>query len=246
MIKAVNITMHYKRQKILDSISFQAEEGEILGVLGPNGAGKTTLLSITASIIRPSSGYIYLNGKDIFKNRGYSRKLTGYVPQDIALYEELTVKDNILFYHNKGNIFNKKDKRDKIQKIGGMMGIDKEIKKRVKELSGGMKRRVNIAAALINDPQVLIMDEPFAGVDFKARNEIMSHLKILASKGKTIICSTHDMDILVRICDKSLLIDNGKQIYYARQFKNKNNMGLTEKEGIFPGVKSEIYKDALL
>lgn len=195
MLKVENIKKAYGKKVILESINLQVDEGQCVGIIGPNGSGKSTLLSIIVGVLKPNEGQVFLKG-DI-----------GYVPQDNALMEELTVKDNIEFWaeaHGKKvKEVLEEDTYVKALGIHGMLG------EKVKRLSGGMKKRVNIAIALINDPQYIILDEPCSALDIVYKNEVIDYLLELKKAGKTILYTSHSGDEIERLCDKICILKNG-------------------------------------
>lgn len=197
MLEVCNIKKNYGKKEVLKNISLRIEDGECIGIIGPNGSGKSTLLSIIVGVLKPTSGKVLLEG-DI-----------GYVPQDNALMEELTVKDNLEFWgavHSKS--INEVLKNTYIQALG----IDEMLEQKVKRLSGGMKKRVNIAIALINNPQYIICDEACSALDILYKNEVVDYLLELKKKGKTILYTSHSGDEIERLCDKVCIL----KVYYKR------------------------------
>lgn len=197
MLEVCNIKKNYGKKEVLKNISLRIEDGECIGIIGPNGSGKSTLLSIIVGVLKPTSGKVLLEG-DI-----------GYVPQDNALMEELTVKDNLEFWgavHSKS--INEVLKNTYIQALG----IDEMLEQKVKRLSGGMKKRVNIAIALINNPQYIICDEACSALDILYKNEVVDYLLELKKKGKTILYTSHSRDEIERLCDKVYIL----KVYYKR------------------------------
>ena len=186
-----------------------AERGEIVGLVGENGAGKSTLLKILASLSTPDKGELCLNGKTYKKHFKEHRRTIGYVPQDIAVWEDLTVLENMKFFSRlspvKKSVSELKDLLDNIQL--GRYGT------KVNKLSGGMKRKLNLAISLINEPEFLLLDEPTAGIDLKSRIEIGQFLKNLAVNKETLIIYTsHDMNEIKDVCDRVIVI--GKDSFY--------------------------------
>ena len=204
MIKVQAINKKYKRQ-ILKDISFEADKGQCIGILGANGCGKTTLLSIMAGVRTADSGEIYYNGKNIADNKGIIDKYVGYVPQENPLIEELSVKDNLRLWY-RGN--RKEFENQLYNGVGKLLGIDRYAKKTVSKLSGGMKRRLSIAIALINNASVLILDEPGAALDLICKAEIMDYLREYTKSGGTVVLTTHD-EKEMELCDKIYIIKDG-------------------------------------
>ncbi|MGE5474032.1 MAG: ABC transporter ATP-binding protein [Ignavibacteriales bacterium] len=211
VIEARNLTKRYKNTAAVDGVTFTAESGEILGILGPNGAGKTTLLSLISTLVKPDQGELYFNKEDIIKKPKAIQPFLGFVPQEIALYEMLSVKDNMYFW---GGIYDlsRVQIKDRITEVLEMVGLKEHINQRVSRLSGGMKRRLNIAASLIHQPQILIMDEPTVGIDTESRRYIISAIKNLKNKGTIIIYTSHYIEEAEFLCDRLLIMKNGKAI----------------------------------
>ena len=203
-----NITKIYGEQKAIDNISFDAEEGEVIGLIGPNGAGKTTTMKILTGYMPPSEGSVEIYGHNIQTAELEVKKLTGYLPEHNPLYGTMYVKEYLSFVcriHKLSQI------RDRIESIIEKVGLGKEQHKRINALSKGYKQRVGIAQAIIHDPKVLILDEPISGLDPNQLIEIRSLIKSL-SKGRIIIFSSHILQEIESICDKVIILDKGKII----------------------------------
>lgn len=206
------ISKSYRGKKVVDGLSFHLAPGEVLGLIGTNGAGKSTAISMIATLAKPDEGQILFHGEDICKNPRLLRKKLGYVPQDIALYESLNGVDNLKFFGRAGGIFGSLLK-ERIRSAAEMVGLTGEIlKKRVSEYSGGMKRRLNIAVALLGEPKLLILDEPTVGVDLASRNMILRAVRELAEKKTAVIYVGHSMDEVEKICDRICVLDGGHTI----------------------------------
>lgn len=209
MLKANELSKSYKEVKALSGISLEVKKGELYGLLGPNGAGKSTCINILSSLIKPDSGDVSYDGKLLSENRKYCRQILGVVPQEIALYEDLSAFENLMFW---GKLYGIKGKalETKIDELLHMLGLYDRRKHKVKTYSGGMKRRINIAAALLHDPEIVFMDEPTVGIDPQSRNLIFEVIEQLHSKGLTMIYTTHYMEEAERLCDRIGIIDEGK------------------------------------
>jgi ABC-2 type transport system ATP-binding protein len=226
LIEFKSLHKKFKDDLILENINFSINKGEIVGIIGPNGIGKSTTLSLITGLSKASEGQvIYYDEKDF-------KKKLGYVPQSNALYDNLTGFDNLSFYYDilgvKGN------KKEVINKIGKYLDIEKHLDKKVSKYSGGMKRKLDIAAALLNNPEILIMDEPTAGLDIVTRNSIASLIKDLNKEGKTVIFTSHYVSEMKNLCDKIILLKD-KKIIFQGSIKELNNE--------YPEIKSieEIY-----
>lgn len=209
MLKVKSVNKSYGKRHVLDNFSMTAERGEIIGLVGENGAGKSTLLKILATLTQPDKGELCLNGKTYRKHFKDHRQIIGYVPQDIAVWDDLTALENMKFFAKlspgKKSVSELKDLLDNIQ-------LDRYDTK-VNKLSGGMKRKLNLAISLINEPEFLLLDEPTAGIDLKSRIEIGEFLKKLAVNKETLIIYTsHDMNEIKEVCDRVIII--GKDSFY--------------------------------
>lgn len=212
MLETINLTKNFKEKKAVEGVDIYLDKGESVGLLGPNGAGKSTTISIISSLLKPTSGDVKLNGKSIVKDPTEIRKILGVVPQEIALYEELSAYENLKFF---GEIYKvKKDVLEgRIQEILVIVGLKDRQKELVKTFSGGMKRRVNIAAALLHKPEILILDEPTVGIDPQSRNHILETVRKLNTEEQTtILYTSHYMEEVEQLCDRVYIMDHGKVI----------------------------------
>ena len=211
MLDVQALTKSYGSLRAVDNISFQVPKGQTIGLLGPNGAGKSTTVSMIAGLVQPDSGHVLINGTAIKGDTDPIKRQIGLVPQDLALYEELPATANLqLFaalYSMTGSAAEKA-----IDGALELVGLRDRAKDRVLTFSGGMKRRLNLAAALLHNPQVLLLDEPTVGVDPQSRNAIFDNLETLKSQGKTLIYTTHYMEEAERLCDRVVIIDHGKVV----------------------------------
>lgn len=212
-LEVKEISKSYRGKKAVDGLSFRVLPGEILGLIGTNGAGKSTTISMIATLMKPDAGQILFHGTDIRENPRAFREKIGYVPQDIALYESLSGMDNLKFWGRAGHLYGNRLK-ERIRAVSGMIGFTPEmLKKRVEEYSGGMKRRLNIAAALLKEPELLILDEPTAGIDIQSRNLILRAIKELAERKTAVIYVGHYMDEVEKLCDSICVLDHGRAVY---------------------------------
>ena len=192
-------------------VSFAIQQGEIFGFLGPNGAGKTTSISMLSCLLKPTDGSATVAGFDIIRQSAEVKRRIGLVPQDLALYPTLSARDNLLFF---GRIYNLKgsDLRQRVDDALKMVGLSDRAGDAVETFSGGMKRRVNIAAGLLHKPEVLFLDEPTVGVDPQSRNFIFDNVESLNQGGLTVLYTTHYMEEAQRLCDRVAIIDQGQII----------------------------------
>lgn len=210
MLQLVHVQKSYKQHKVVDDLSFSIHSGEIVGFVGPNGAGKSTIVSMIATLVRPDAGEILFHGENIVKHPSRIRRCLGYVPQDIALYESLTGYDNLRFWADAYHVDSRLIK-ERIEKICEMIDFDDErLKKKVKEYSGGMKRRLNIGVALLHQPELVILDEPTVGIDIQSRKQILNAIRLLRKAGTTVIYIGHYMEEVSDLCDRVIMMNQGK------------------------------------
>jgi len=211
MINVSNLRKSFDTIEALKGISFNIPKGECFGLLGPNGAGKTTTISIMSTLIEPSEGKVSIAGFDLKKNPLECKKNIGVVTQEIALYNELSAYDNLLFW---GGMYKvpRLELIERLDEIVNLLELTDRKNDKVKTYSGGMKRRVNIASALLHNPKILFMDEPTVGIDPQSRNLIFEIIEKLHKEGMTIVYTTHYMEEAERLCDRIGIIDNGEII----------------------------------
>ena len=190
-------------------VSFDISRGEIFGLLGPNGAGKTTTIRMMATTLKPTSGKIWIGGYEVSSQPNDVQRLIGVCPQDIALYEELSAMDNLLFFGQMEGL-SKGEARQQAETNLELVGLSEHARGRVSKFSGGMKRRVNLAVALMNRPSLLFLDEPTVGVDPQSRNRTFDALLGLRDEGMTLLYTTHYMEEADRLCDRIGIMDAGK------------------------------------
>ena len=193
----------------VDGLSLQVDKGMFFGLLGPNGAGKTTIISILCGLLSYEIGQVKINNLDVRRNTKEIKPLIGVVPQDIALYQELTVIENLQFFSGMYKL-SKNELKNRIDKYLQDFGLTSHCLKKISCLSGGMKRQVNLITALLHEPTLLFLDEPTVGVDVHSRQTIIENLKSLYNRGMTIIYTSHDMKEAEQLCTNVVLINNGK------------------------------------
>jgi ABC-2 type transport system ATP-binding protein len=211
MLEVKDITKSYGKLIAVSGVSFRADRGETIGLLGPNGAGKTTTVSIIAGLLSPDSGEVLIEGKPVKSDTDPVKLKIGLVPQDMALYDQLSARDNLTFFAALYSISGAKAKQA-ISDALDLVKLSDRAADKVITFSGGMKRRLNLAAALLHDPQILLLDEPTVGVDPQSRNAIFDNLEVLKKRGKTLIYTTHYMEEAERLCDRIVIIDHGKVV----------------------------------
>jgi ABC-2 type transport system ATP-binding protein len=211
MLEVKSISKSYGKLVAVSGVSFRADRGETIGLLGPNGAGKTTTVSIIAGLLSPDSGEVLIEGKQVKSDTDPVKLKIGLVPQDMALYDQLSARDNLTFFAALYSISGAKAKQA-ITDALDLVALSDRADDKVKTFSGGMKRRLNLAAALLHDPQILLLDEPTVGVDPQSRNAIFDNLEVLKKRGKTLIYTTHYMEEAERLCDRIVIVDHGKVV----------------------------------
>lgn len=212
MIEALELRKVFKGKTAVDDVSFYMDEGESVGLLGPNGAGKSTTISIMSSLLKPNAGDVRLNGMSVLGKPQLIRQVLGVVPQEIALYQELSAYENLKFF---GGLYRLRGKplEMKIQELLEMVGLRDRQKELIKTYSGGMKRRINIAAALLHDPKIVIMDEPTVGIDPQSRNHILETVRLLnRDKGTTVLYTSHYIEEVEQLCSRIYIMDHGRII----------------------------------
>jgi ABC-2 type transport system ATP-binding protein len=211
MLEVKALKKAYEKIVAVDGVSLRAGSAETIGLLGPNGAGKTTTVSMIAGLFPPDSGEVLIDGSPLRGDTDPVKRKIGLVPQNIALYDELTALDNLTFlgalYDLHGTVLKRA-----IAEALDLVGLADRARDKVRTFSGGMKRRLNLAAALLHDPQILLLDEPTVGVDPQSRNAIFDNLETLKRRGKTLVYTTHYMEEAERLCDRIIIIDHGKVI----------------------------------
>jgi len=211
VLEAKNLVKSYGSLRAVNGVSFAVEAGRILGLLGPNGAGKTTAVSMVSGILTPDSGQVLVNGRPLAGDADAAKGRLGLVPQDVALYDDLSALDNLRFFGSLQGMGARALERAMASAFE-MVGLGDRAKDKVKEYSGGMKRRLNLAAGLLHDPAVLLLDEPTMGVDPQSRNAIFESLEMLRDRGKGILYTTHYMEEAERLCDRIIVMDHGEVI----------------------------------
>ena len=209
IIQARGVVKKFGSIVAVDGVDLDVEQGECFGLLGPNGAGKTSLVRMITAVSPITAGTIWVDGKDITKEPRQIKALIGVVPQEDNLDPDLTVRENLILYSQYFDIA-KEEAGKRADELLAFFQLEAKKGTGIEKLSGGMKRRLLLARALINRPKILILDEPTTGLDPQARHLIWDQLKLLRSQGSTIILTTHYMDEAERLCDRLVIMDNGK------------------------------------
>ncbi|VAW49485.1 hypothetical protein MNBD_GAMMA03-1907 [hydrothermal vent metagenome] len=228
MIVIKNLDYRYANAKThsLNSISLTIPKGALFGLLGPNGAGKTTLISILVGLISVDSGFVSIDGHDLNKDPKKIKSLQGYIPQDYAFYPNLTAEENLQFFAGIQKISGEK-KQQRIDYCLAFCQLEAFKKQKTASFSGGLKRRLNLAIGLLNDPDILYFDEPTVGIDPQSRAFILDKIKALNSSGKTIIYASHYMEEIEQLCDQIAILDFGKVLQQGKlsELSSPKSMG---------------------
>lgn len=209
MIRVEDLHKRFGSLRAVDGISFEVPEGELFGFLGPNGAGKTTTLSMLSGLLKPDQGSVRIGDIDVWQSPKAAKRLLGMVPQDVALYEELTARENLSFW---GSLYRipKAELKANMDLWLDRVGLADRGKEPVSKFSGGMKRRLNLAIGLVHNPKVVLLDEPTVGIDPQARNTILDIIRAIAKEGTTILFTTHHLEEAEALCDRIAIMDHGR------------------------------------
>jgi ABC-2 type transport system ATP-binding protein len=242
---AQDLQKSFNGHKAVGGVSFTINKGEIFGLLGPNGAGKTTTIRILSTVLEADAGDATIGGYSTRKNPAEVRGLIGVCPQDLALYEELSALDNLVFF---GRMEGLDGKEAKVQARSNLalMGLTERAKGKIAKFSGGMKRRVNLAIALMGNPKLLFLDEPTVGIDPQSRNNIFETINGLRDKGLTVLYTTHYMEEADRICDRVAIMDGGKIVAMDTPHGLKSQIGDPDKvtlEDVFLKLTGRSLRD---
>ncbi len=225
MLSVENISKRYGKFQALKKITFEAKDGEVFGILGPNGAGKSTLIKILTCFHKPSTGKAFID-KTSIKKPDRIKTLIGWVPQEESFYPKLTVQENLDYFGALYNI-NKQERKRRITKLLDLLKIKDKRHAKGEELSGGMKRRLSIAIALIHDPKVVLLDEPTAGVDAVSRMALWEVVRNIKNQGVTALLCTHHLDEADILCDRIAIIKAGEVLTINTPKKLKKQYGKT-------------------
>lgn len=216
ILEVQNLVKKFDQLSAVDGISFDIQAGEVFSLLGPNGSGKTTTISMLSCLLNPTSGDARINGHSITTEAMEVKRIIGVVPQDIALYEDLSARENLTFW---GQMYGleRSALRSRVSEVLEQIGLADRAKDRIKTYSGGMKRRVNIGVGLLHKPLVLYMDEPTVGIDPQSRRSILDSVKDLNKAGMTVLYTTHYMEEAEELSHRVGIIDHGKMIAIGTQ-----------------------------
>jgi len=242
---AEDLHKSFGEYKAVNGVSFTIHKGEIFGLLGPNGAGKTTTIRILSTVLNPDHGDVTIGGYSIRDNAGAVRSLIGVCPQELALYADLSALDNMVFFGRMVGLSGKEALAQAMNHLE-LMGLAERANGKVDKFSGGMKRRVNLAIALLGTPELLFLDEPTVGIDPQSRNRIYETIEALRDKGMSILYTTHYMEEADRLCDRVAIMDGGQIIAMGTPAQLKSQIGPPEQvtlEDVFLKLTGRTLRD---
>jgi ABC-2 type transport system ATP-binding protein len=227
ILQVRELSKNYGNTAAVKNISFEIGETEIFSLLGPNGAGKTTILAMLAGLLQPDAGDASLGGYSIRHQAQAVKRLIGIIPQDIALYPSLSARENLHFW---GQLYglHKKERTERVEEVLEMVGLRERGQDRIEKYSGGMKRRINIAAGLLHHPKIVFMDEPTVGIDPQSRRAILDMVKSFNQQGMAVLYTTHYMEEAEELSDRVGIIDHGELIAVGTQDELTEKIGCTE------------------
>ncbi len=238
MIEVEQLRKSYGELVAVDAVSFTVRSGEIFGLLGPNGAGKTTTIHCLSGLLAPDRGRIRIMGLDIRRDGAAARRRLGLVPQDVALYEDLTAEENLAFWGGACGLRGR-ELRERVREALELTGLEAHARRRVKQFSGGMKRRLNFACGVLHRPPVLLLDEPAVGVDPQSRVRLLELVRDQARAGVCVLYTTHYMEEAEALCDRLGIMDRGHMIAQGTLSELRARVGERDTlrlRGIFPAA----------
>lgn len=242
VIQTVDLVKKYQEFAAINSVSLEVEEGSIFGIVGANGAGKTTLINMLIGSLKPTSGSVKIFGKNPLQNKLYVRKKIGYMPQNDALYEDLTAEETLKFF---GNLQKVEDLDKRIKNLVGFLDLNERMNSLVRTFSGGMKKKLSLACAMLHEPQLLFLDEPTAAIDPLLREVIWDSFRELTNRGITIFLSTHSMSEAMK-CDTIAALHQGSVILNSNPKEvvkqNKKSPDETLEDIVVRIIKTGNYK----
>jgi ABC-2 type transport system ATP-binding protein len=224
---AQNLRRSFNDHKAVNDVSFTINKGEIFGLLGPNGAGKTTTIRMLSTVLTPDYGDVIIGGHSVRREAEAVHKLIGVCPQELALYEDLSARENLEFFGRMVGLGGS-ELKSQVSTYLEVVGLSERAKGKVAKFSGGMKRRLNLGIALMGNPAMLFLDEPTVGIDPQSRNNIFGTIENLRQKGMTILYTTHYMEEANRLCDRIAIMDGGKIIALDTPLNLRSRIGSPE------------------
>jgi ABC-2 type transport system ATP-binding protein len=227
-LAAQDLQKSFNEHKAVNGVSFTINKGEVFGLLGPNGAGKTTTIRILSTVLEADKGDVTIGGFSVRQQAAEARRLIGVCPQDLALYEDLSALDNLIFFGHMEGLGTKEAKAQALEHLE-TVGLSDRAKGAVSKFSGGMKRRINLAIALMGHPKLLFLDEPTVGIDPQSRNNIYETIEALQKKGMTVLYTTHYMEEADRLCERIAIMDGGQIIAMDSPLNLRKQLGSPDK-----------------
>jgi ABC-2 type transport system ATP-binding protein len=224
MIEVRTLRKTYGELVAVDGVSFAAKGGEIVGLLGPNGAGKTTTIACISGLLVPSGGSVTLLGRDVVRDGREARRRLGIVPQELALYEDISARDNLSYWGAAYGLAGANLRR-RVDEVLELVGLHDRGKEPVKRFSGGMKRRLNFGCGVVHEPRVLLLDEPTVGVDPQSRVRLLELVRGQAQAGACVVYTTHYMEEAESLCDRIVIVDHGKVLATGTMAELRGLMG---------------------
>jgi len=209
MLEIRDLSKSFGALRAVDGVSFQVRPGEIYGLLGPNGAGKTTTISCVCGLLRPDAGHILLEGVSLADDPLAFKRRIGVVPQEAAIYGDLSARENLLFWGGMAGL-GSSELRERVATVLGRVGLAERAREPVRKFSGGMKRRLNLAAGMVHRPDLLLLDEPTVGIDVQARLNILEIVREVARAGARVLYTTHYLEEAQELCDRIGIMDHGR------------------------------------
>ena len=239
-LRVGEVRFAYGKTRAVDGVSFEVAAGEIFGLLGPNGAGKTTTISMISGLLTPESGQVLIFGREASGASGAARARMGVVPQEVALYDELSAAENLRFW---GQLYGLRGAalQDAVRKALGLVGLTDRQNEKVGKLSGGLKRRLNLAVGLVHGPALLLLDEPTVGIDPQARLHILEVVRAQAKAGCAVLYTSHYLEEAEQICDRLAIVDHGRVLASGTVAELRRLVG----EGPVVQLRGEVDDDRL-
>ena len=224
VLEVERVSKSYGSLRAVQDVSFHLKEGEIYGLLGPNGAGKTTTISVISGLLRPDNGKAVICGTDVWQKPAVAKRAMGVVPQELAIYEDLTALENLEFWGQLAGV-SRREARSRAGELLKSLSLEGRGKEPVKGYSGGMKRRINIGCALMHRPRLLLLDEPTVGIDPQARTNILEFVRSLCREGTSILYTTHYLEEAETLCDRIGIIDQGRLLSEGTLTELQSSLG---------------------
>jgi ABC-2 type transport system ATP-binding protein len=243
LLRADQLSKRFGELIAVDRVSFEVKEGEIYGLLGPNGAGKTTTISMLCGLLRPDGGSVVVDGRNFWTDPYAARRIMGVVPQEVALYEELSGRENLEFWGRMAGLTSR-DAHRRADELLAALSLADRARDQVKKYSGGMRRRINLGCALLHRPRLLLLDEPTVGIDPQARLNILEFIRGLVQGGTAILYTTHYLEEAETLCHRIGIIDHGRVLAEGTLPELQRRLGearLFVMEGRFGGVAPDTW-----